>query len=148
MRIDEKSYHKYSLSTFASAKFDATKSKFLFHDSNDESNSAIFENLKMKKCDKKRKHNQIQSCIKNQSTETSLHESLENLCMQIEIDKNAKKISSNFVYFSNNAKIIDHDISFLPTLNQNASTRNTCMKNTTNVMSKIDKNTANNLNYT
>ena len=75
------------------------------------------------------------------SIEVSLHENSKNLCMQIEIDNNAEKISSNFVNSSDNANIIDHDINFL-------STKNTCIKNTTNVMLKIDENTANNLNYT
>ena len=56
MRIDEDFYHKYSLFTFASANSNATESRFLIHDLNDESNFAIFRNLKMKESDKKRKH--------------------------------------------------------------------------------------------
>ena len=56
MRIDENFYHKYLLFTFVSAKSDVTELRFFFHDSNDESNSTVFENLRMKKCDKKRKH--------------------------------------------------------------------------------------------
>ena len=45
-------------------------------------------------------------------------------------------------------KIIDHDINFLSTLNQIASTKNTYMKNTTNVMSENDKKTFNDLHHT
>ena len=41
-----------------------------------------------------------------------------------------------------------HDISLLSTLNQNASTKDTYMKDTINVMSESDKDISNNSNYT
>ena len=147
MQIDESFYDKYSFFTFAFTNFDATKSEFLFHDLNDESNSAILKNLKMKECDKKRKHDHAQSCIKNKSIETLLHENSEDSCMQIEINNDAKVINSNFLDFTVNTKIMDHDISFLSTLNQSASTKDTYMENTINVISKSDKNIFNNLYY-
>ena len=47
MQIDENFYNKYSFFTFVFANFDAAELNFFFHNSNDESNSAILKNLKI-----------------------------------------------------------------------------------------------------
>ena len=122
-RIDKSALNSFLLFTFASTNFQTTDSKFCFHDSIEESSSVNVKNFKMRNFDKNRKYNYTQLCTKDETMETSLNQSFDDIFAHIDGKNDTAKNDSSFVCSTDDVKTIDRDVNLISALNQCASIR-------------------------
>ena len=111
--MEENVLNAFLLFTFAFANLQTTDSKSYFYDSIEELNSVTVKNLKMINFDKKRKYNHTQSCIENETIETSLNKSFDDVFAHIDVKIDIGKNTSNFACFTDNVKTIDYDVNLI-----------------------------------